>query len=95
MIHHVVLFGVADQADIEPILEGLRGLRGQIPTLLDLQCGSKSFDKPNSADIVLITTHADAAGLAEYSSHPVHVKFLEWLGPRLSSRTVVDTDNLG
>lgn len=95
MIHHVVLFGVADKADIEPILEGLRGLRGKIPTLLDLQCGSKSVEKPNSADIVLITAHADEAGLAEYVGHPVHQEFLEWLGPRLSSRTVVDTDNLG
>lgn len=94
MITHIVLFTLIDQADREDAMDRLRSLRGQIPTLLSLECGADDLGGENHYDFALISTHPDGAGLADYQAHPVHLELLVWLRPRLSGRVVVDTSSL-
>lgn len=94
MISHIVLMTLFEPTDRAEVLSRLRALRGQIPTLVSLRCGTDCVAAPGSADIVLITEHDDAAGLAAYNSHPVHSEFVTWVKPRLSARTAVDADDL-
>ena len=68
---------------------------GQIPSLLGLRAGTNVNPTDAAADVVLITEHADAAGLADYAGDPVHQEFLAWLRPRMAARTVVDSLDLG
>jgi hypothetical protein len=85
------MFTLNDRDDADEALVRLRDLRGQIPSLLSLRCGKNATDKPNSWDIALITEHANEGGLKQYATHPVHLELLEWLGPRLAGRAVVDS----
>jgi len=91
VLTHVVLFTLNNRDDADEILGRLRDLRSQIPSLISLRCGKNSIAKPNSWDIALVTEHADADGLQEYATHPVHLELVEWLASRLASRAVVDS----
>ena len=95
LLHHIVLFTLKDPAQAPLVVARLQSMRGQIPALVSLRCGVKSVDKPAASDVVLITEHADAQGLAEYASDPLHAQVLEWLAPMTAARAVIDTDNLG
>jgi hypothetical protein len=95
VLTHVVLFTLTDSDDKPEALTRLRAMRGRIPSLLSLKCGGNSLTGPNASDIVLISEHADAAGLADYVEHPVHQELISWLRPRLSGRSVVDSTDLG
>ena len=88
------MFELADNSDRDDVLARLRALRGQIPDLLALRCGADALATEGCADIVLITEHADPAGLQGYVDHPAHQQFAGWLRPKLSSRRAVDTDDL-
>ncbi|NQU36384.1 MAG: Dabb family protein [Actinobacteria bacterium] len=84
MIHHIVLLTLVDRADAPKAINGLRAMRGQIPALRALNCGLNTGDEPNASDIVLITEHDNEAGLAEYTSDPVHQALLSWLVPLIA-----------
>lgn len=91
VLTHVVLFTLNDRNDADELLNRLRSLPGQIPSLISMRCGKNALDKPNSWDIALTTEHADADGLKDYLAHPIHLELLEWLNPRISGRAVVDS----
>lgn len=95
VLTHIVLFTLIDKNDADAVLERLRDLNSQIPSLISLRCGKNSIKKPHSWDIALVSEHADAAGLTDYVEHPVHVDLLEWLGPKLAGRAVVDSIDFG
>ncbi|MGP1667141.1 MAG: Dabb family protein [Rhodanobacter sp.] len=86
-----------DQNDRDEALVRLRALSGKIPTLLSLTCGTEALHSGDSAmhafDLVLVTEHADAAGLTAYQEHPAHQDFANWVLPRRLARAVVDTAN--
>ena len=92
-LHHAVMFTLHDPADAAEAVERLRAMRGRIPSLLSLRAGAASGNA--APHLILITEHADAAGLADYAAHPVHQELLGWIRPRIADRTVVDTVDLG
>lgn len=97
MITHVVLLGLTDADDCPEALDRLRALPARIPELLTLRCGQALAGAASTGgglNLVLITEHANEAGLAGYQDHPVHQEFLEWIQPRLATRAAVDTDDL-
>ncbi|MGB2970496.1 MAG: Dabb family protein [Candidatus Nanopelagicales bacterium] len=97
MITHVVLLGLTDADDCPEALDRLRALPARIPELLTLRCGQALAGAASTGgglNLVLITEHANEAGLASYQDHPVHQEFLEWMQPRLATRAAVDTDDL-
>lgn len=71
MIRHIVIWKLAPEADKAQIRARLEALRGKIPELLSLAVVTEGL--PTSAgDLLLETTHPDAAALAAYQAHPLH-----------------------
>ena len=90
---HAVMFTLHDPADAPEAVERLRALGGRIPTLLSVAAGTSSSG--SAPHVLLITTHADEAGLQAYQVHPVHQELLGWIRPRIADRAVVDSADLG
>ncbi|HEY7859060.1 MAG TPA: Dabb family protein [Candidatus Nanopelagicales bacterium] len=93
MITHVACFTLSDRGDRDEADRRLRALSPQIEQILSLQTGLDAVGDAAAADLVLITTHVDVAGLKAYQQHPVHQELLGWLRPRLAARTVVDFES--
>lgn len=79
MVRHVILWKLKDQysgmemdqikADIK---EGLEGLQGEIPGLIDIKVYTEELSGSN-VDLMLDSTFEDEAALKGYSTHPAHV----------------------
>ena len=95
MITHVVSFKFADPTDVTEAIKKIKSLRGQIPSLQSLKCGSDTVGRPDSYDLVLITEHLNEQGLTDYIESPAHVEVISWIRPRVTARAAVDTDDLG
>jgi quinol monooxygenase YgiN len=52
----------------------LEGLAGRIPGLLKIEVGINFIADPNAADVVLYSEFIDAAALAVYQAHPLHLE---------------------
>lgn len=79
MVKHIILWQLKDElSDAEKaavkagIKEGLEGLAGQIPGLVEIHVNANGLPSSN-ADVMLDTTFTDAASLKGYSTHPAHV----------------------
>ena len=79
MVKHVILWQLKDElSDTEKtaikagIKEGLEGLAGQIPGLVDIRVNIDALPSSN-ADLMLDTTFETAEALKSYSTHPAHV----------------------
>ncbi len=79
MVKHVILWTLKDEFDAEEkerikadIKEGLEGLKGKIPGLLEVQVNTNGLPS-STADLMLDTTFESAEALKGYSTHPEHV----------------------
>lgn len=79
MIKHVILWTLKDEySDTEKneikkgIKEGLEGLKGQIPGLIDIQVNINGLESSN-ADLMLDSSFESEAALKGYAIHPAHV----------------------
>ena len=77
MVKHVILWKLKDDvADREAvkrgIKEGLEGLKGKIPGLIDVTVRVGGLASSN-ADAMLDTTFESEAALKGYATHPDHV----------------------
>ncbi|MDR3051646.1 MAG: Dabb family protein [Oscillospiraceae bacterium] len=75
VIRHIVFFWLKDKspANLQDTAERLRGMRGKIEGLVDLEVGVDFLHSERSCDIVLSTLFADRAALDAYRTHPVHL----------------------
>lgn len=82
MVKHVILWTLKEmtpeekQQVKEGIKEGLEGLQGQIPGLVDIRVITEGLESANT-DVMLDSTFEDAASLKGYSLHPKHVAVAE------------------
>ena len=79
MIKHVILwtlkdeFSESEKADIiKGIKEGLEGLKGKIPGLIDIKVNTNKLST-STADVMLDSTFESEKALKNYSVHPEHV----------------------
>ena len=80
MVKHVILWQLKDEFSAEEkavikagIKEGLEGLAGQIPGLVDIKVVIECLESSN-VEVMLDSTFADADSLKGYSVHPLHVE---------------------
>lgn len=80
MVKHVILWNLKDEysgaeiAEIKKgIKEGLEGLKGQIPGLVDIQVNIEGLSS-STADLMLDSTFESEDALKGYSVHPAHVE---------------------
>jgi len=69
----------------------LRGLKGKIPTIVDLSAG-RTFtpERGQGFTVGLVVRFKDKEGLATYLPHPHHVPVKEHVGKICDSVVVVD-----
>ena len=79
MVKHVILWQLKDELSAEEkaeivagIKEGLEGLAGKIPGLIDIKVNTGALPTSN-ADVMLDTTLESVEALKGYSTHPAHV----------------------
>lgn len=79
MTKHIILWTLKDELSAEEkaavktaIKEGLEGLVGQIPGLVDIHVQIDCLPSSN-ADLMLDSTFTDEAALKAYAVHPAHV----------------------
>ena len=79
MVKHVILWTLKNEYSKEEkeaikagIKEGLEGLAGQIPGLVEICVHTNGLESSN-ADLMLDSTFTDEASLKGYSVHPAHV----------------------
>ena len=77
MVKHIILWKLKDEvadktAVRRGIKEGLEGLKGQIPGLIDITVRIEGLASSN-ADAMLDTTFESESALKGYAVHPAHV----------------------
>ena len=97
MVKHVILWTIRDRysgAEIEEIKkgikEGLEGLKGQIPGMLDIRVNTQPLPSSN-CDLMLDCSFEDEEALKAYAVHPLHVAVAnEKVRPFTASRVCMD-----
>lgn len=79
MVKHIILWQLKDELSAEEkeavkagIKEGLEGLAGQIPGLVQIRVQTQCLDSSNT-DVMLDSAFEDEAALKGYAVHPAHV----------------------
>lgn len=79
MVKHVILWQLKDELSAEEkeqvkagIKEGLEGLQGKIPGLVEIKVQNTGLPS-STADVMLDSTFEDEEALKGYSVHPEHV----------------------
>lgn len=79
MVKHVILWNLKEEFTKEEkeqikagIKEGLEGLAGKIPGLIDITVRTEGMQSSN-VDVMLDSTFEDEDALKNYSTHPEHV----------------------
>lgn len=97
MVRHVILWVLRDQysgVEVDSIKagvkEGLEGLKGKIPGLIDIKVNTNPLSSSN-CDLMLDSTFEDEASLNGYSVNPLHVGVAnEKVRPFMASRVCMD-----
>lgn len=97
MVKHIILWQLKDDFSEEEkkkikagVKEGLEGLAGKIPGLLDIHVQIEGLASSN-ADMMLDSSFEDEASLKGYSVHPEHVKVADGkVRPYTKSRSCLD-----
>lgn len=79
MVKHIILWKLKDEYSKEQmekikleIKEGLEGLKGKIPGLIDIKVNIKGLASSN-VDLMLDSTFENEEALKVYANHPDHV----------------------
>lgn len=79
MVKHIILWQLKDELSAEEkgnvkkgIKEGLEGLAGKIPGLVEIKVQTEGLASSN-AEVMLDSTFEDEAALKGYAVHPEHV----------------------
>lgn len=97
MVKHVILWKLKEEysdkekEDIKAgIKEGLEGLKGSIPGLVDIKVNTQPL-KSSNCDVMLDSTFENENALTRYSAHPLHVAVATGkVRPYTASRTCMD-----
>ena len=97
MVKHIILWQLKDELEgarkdevKKGIKEGLEGLQGVIPGLLDIKVYTDGLPSSN-ADVMLDSSFENEEALKAYAIHPAHVKVAdENVRPFTKTRSCLD-----
>lgn len=97
MVKHVILWKLKEEYSAEEkeaikagIKEGLEGLAGKIPGLLEIKVYTQGLPSSN-ADLMLDSAFTDEASLKGYAVHPEHVAVADGkVRPYTAQRSCLD-----
>ncbi len=97
MVKHIILWKLKDGYSGEQekeikldIKEGLEGLKGEIPGLIDIKVNIEGLASSN-VDLMLDSTFEDEEALKTYANHPAHVAVADGkVRPHTATRSCMD-----
>lgn len=97
MVKHIILWQLKDELSEEEkkvvragIKEGLEGLQGKVPGLVEIKVQTEYLASSN-VDVMLDSTFEDEAALKGYAVHPVHVEVADTkVRPYTKTRACID-----
>lgn len=97
MVKHVILWTLKEEYTAEEketikkgIKEGLEGLKGKIPGLLEIRVNTNGLESSN-ADVMLDSAFESQEALKGYATHPEHVAVADGkVRPYTATRTCMD-----
>jgi len=97
MVKHIILWQLKDELTGEEktkvraeIKEGLEGLKGKVPGLVEIHVQTE-FLASSNADVMLDATLTDEAALKGYAVHPAHLAVADGkVRPFTKSRVCMD-----
>ena len=100
MVKHIILWQLKDELSVEEkvqikagIKEGLEGLSGQIPGLVDIKVQVECLESSN-AEVMLDSTFVDVEALKGYAVHPAHVEIANSkVRPYTKTRSCMDFED--
>ena len=76
MVKHIILWKLKEEHKTDAVKQGIKngleGLQGKIPGLVDIRVQTESLPSSN-ADVMLYSVFEDEAALKGYAVHPEHV----------------------
>ncbi len=97
MVKHIILWTLKEMSDAEKavvkkgIKEGLEGLKGKIPGLLDIKVVTEGRLESSTTDLMLDSSFESFEALKGYSKHPEHVAVADLkVRPFTASRACLD-----
>ena len=97
MVKHIILWTLKEMSDSEKesvkagIKEGLEGLKGKVPGLVDIKVITSGRLASSTADLMLDSTFENAEALKGYSKYPEHVAVADSkVRPYTASRSCLD-----
>lgn len=97
MVKHIILWNIKDEYQGEELLnikkgikEGLEGLAGKIPGMIDIKVNIEGLDS-STADLMLDSSFESVEALKGYAVHPDHVAVADGkVRPYTSLRSCLD-----
>ena len=97
MVKHIILWTIKDEYSAEEktniingIKNGLEGLAGKIPGLIDIRVQAEKLASSN-ADVMLDSSFESEAALKAYAVHPLHVEVADTkVRPYTATRSCID-----
>ncbi len=94
MVKHIILWKLKDEANTAEvkagIKQGLEGLMGKIPGLVEIKVQTTCIDSSN-VDVMLYSVFESAEALKGYSVHPAHVEVANTkVRPFTATRSCID-----
>ncbi len=77
MIKHVVCFKLNEGEDPVLAKEVLMGMRGNVPSVIDIEAGVDFLHSPRSYDVILTVTLESREVLDQYQNDPYHVNVVK------------------
>ena len=97
MVKHIILWTLKEMTNSEKesvkagIKEGLEGLKGKVPGLVDIKVITSGRLASSTADLMLDSTFENEETLKGYSKHPEHVAVADSkVRPYTASRACLD-----
>ena len=97
MVKHIILWTLKEMNEAQKetvkadIKEGLEGLKGKIPGLVDIKVITEGRLPSSNADLMLDSTFETEEALKAYSKHPEHVAVADSkVRPFTASRACLD-----
>ena len=77
MIKHVVCFKLNEGEDPDRVKEVLMGMRGNVPSVKDIEVGVDFLHSARSYDVILTVTLESREILDQYQNDPYHVNVVK------------------
>ena len=94
MVKHIILWKLKEEYNTDEIKsgikEGLEGLSGRIPGLIEIKVIPRKLDSSNT-DVMLYSVFENEEALKGYASHPEHVHIADTkVRPYTEQRSCID-----